>query len=166
MTDKLLSLLQGLPPDLIVAILSALPVSELRGGIPAGVALGLPVWRVWIVAVLANIVSVIPVLLGFEYVADLLAEKPVLGRFVAWLIRRARAKEEAVRRYGPWALTLFVAVPLPVTGAWTGAIVASVFGIRFRRAIACISVGVLLASAIVTALTLAGVLAVHAIAEP
>ena len=164
MTEKLLSALQGLPPDLVVAILSALPVSELRGGIPAGVAMGLPLWRVWIVAVIANIVSVIPVLLGFEWAAEVFAEKPLLGGLVSWLIKRARSKEEAVRRYGVWALTLFVAVPLPVTGAWTGALVASVFGMRFSRALACIAVGVLIASAIVSALTMAGVLVIHAAA--
>ena len=165
MTEKLLHLLRGLPPDLIVAVLSALPVSELRGGIPAGVAMGLSLWRVWIVAVLANIISVIPVLLGFEWAAEVFANKPVLGGLVSWLIKRARSKEQAVRRYGVWALTLFVAVPLPVTGAWTGALVASVFGMPFWRALACIAIGVLLASGIVSALTMAGVLVVHAAAQ-
>jgi len=164
MTERLLQALRDLPPDVIVAILSALPVSELRGGIPAGAALGLPIWRVWLVAVAANILSVMPVLAGFEWVANALAEKPLLGRVVAWLIRRARSKKELVDRHGVWALTLFVAVPLPVTGAWTGALVGSVFGMPFWRAMACIAVGVLLASVIVTVLTLAGVFTVQALA--
>ncbi len=162
MTEKLLSLLHGLPPDLIVGVLSALPVSELRGGIPAGVALGVPLWRVWLVAVVANIISVIPVLLGFEWAAEVFANKPLLGGMVTWLIRRARSKQPLVERHGIWALTLFVAIPLPVTGAWTGALVASVFGMPFWRALACIALGVLIASAIVTVLTMGGVLVVHA----
>lgn len=162
MTDKLLAMLAGLPPDVIVAALSALPVSELRGGIPAGVALGLPLWRVWPVAVVANILSVIPVLLCFEWVSDTFVDKPVLGGFITLLLRRARSKKDAVDRYGVWALALFVAIPLPVTGAWTGALVGSVFGMGFWRALACIAVGVLIASGIVTALTVAGVFVVSA----
>ncbi len=163
MTERLLHALQGLPPEVIVAILSALPVSELRGGIPAGVALGLPVFRTWLVAVIANIASVVPVVLLFKWAADLLSDKPLLGGLVSWLIKRARAKQPVVERHGVWALTLFVAIPLPVTGAWTGAVVASVFGMRFWRAMACIALGVLIASAIVTALTLGGVLAISAV---
>lgn len=163
MTEKLIDALHGLPPEVIVAILSALPVSELRGGIPAGAALGLSLPRTWLVAVVANILSVIPVLAGFRWLADTLADKPVLGGVVAWLVRRARSKQAVVERHGIWALTLFVAIPLPVTGAWTGAMVASVFGMRFFKSLACIAVGVLIASAIVTVLTLAGVLVVSAV---
>ncbi|MBC7288052.1 MAG: small multi-drug export protein [Armatimonadetes bacterium] len=162
MTEKLLAALHGLPPDVIVAVLSALPVSELRGGIPAGVALGLSLQRAWLVAVLANIISVIPVLLGFEWFSELCIHRPLLGSIVGWLIRRARSKEEAVRRHGAWALTLFVGIPLPMTGAWTGALIASVFGMPFWRALGCIILGVLMASAIVSSLTVAGVLVVHA----
>lgn len=149
----------GVPPILVVAILSALPVSEIRGGIPAGIALGLPLWRTLLFGIPCNVLSVVPVLLWFEPASKYLADKPVIGGFIRWLLRRARKREAAVRKYGVFALTLFVAVPLPVTGAWTGSIVASVFGLEFWRSLLCVVLGVCIASIIVSLVCL-GVLGI------
>jgi uncharacterized membrane protein len=149
----------GVPPILVVAILSALPVSEIRGGIPAGLALGLPLWRTLLFGVPCNVLSVVPVLLWFEPASKYLGDKPVIGGLIRWLLRRARKREAAVRKYGVFALTLFVAVPLPVTGAWTGSIVASVFGLEFWRSLLCVVLGVCIASTIVSLVCL-GVLGI------
>ena len=140
----------GVPPILVVALLSALPISEVRGGIPAGFALGLPLWRTLLFAIPCNVLSVVPVLLWFEPASKYLEDKPIIGRFIGWLLRRARKREHLVRRYGVFALTLFVAVPLPVTGAWTGSIVASVFGLDFWRSMLCVLLGVCIASTVVS----------------
>jgi uncharacterized membrane protein len=140
----------GVPPVLVVAILSALPVSEVRGGIPAGFALGVPLWRTLLFAIPCNVLSVVPVLLWFEPASKYLGDKPLIGGLIRWLLRRARKREQAVRKYGVLALTLFVAVPLPVTGAWTGSIVASVFGLDFWRSLLCVVLGVCIASTIVS----------------
>jgi uncharacterized membrane protein len=149
----------GVPAWLVVAILSALPISEVRGGIPAGFALGLPLWRTLVFAIPCNVLSVVPVLLWFEPASRYLGDKPVVGGFIRWLLRRARKREDLVRRYGVFALTLFVAIPLPVTGAWTGSIVASVFGLDFWRSLACMLLGVCIASAVVSLVCL-GVLGI------
>lgn len=160
-------MLRGLPPELVVLILSAMPISEVRGGIPAGIIMGLPLWQVLLIAITANVLVVIPVILGFNWAAERLADKPLLGRVISRLLKRARAQEHLVTRYGTWAVTLFVGIPLPMTGAWTGAVVAAVFGLKFSRAVLCMFLGVLMASTIVTALTLGGVQAFNAIhAQP
>ena len=157
MTQQIFEAIKDLPAEWVVVILSALPISEVRGGIPAGIWMELPLSRILPLAIVSNVVSVLPVVLCFNWVAERLADKPLLGRVITRLIRRARAKEEMVNKHGVWAVTLFVAIPLPVTGAWTGSLVAAVFGMRFGRVLFCLTVGVIIASAIVTSLTVAGV---------
>ncbi|MHB8997626.1 MAG: COG2426 family protein [Armatimonadota bacterium] len=158
MAERLFEALQGLPELLVVAILSAVPISEVRGGIPVGLlCYQLPLPLVLLVAIASNVLAVVPVLLCFNWVAEKLENKPVLGKLVSRLIHRARTKEAMVNKYGVWALALFVAIPLPITGAWTGATIAAVFGMNFWRAVFCMLVGVVVASAIVTGLCLGGV---------
>ena len=156
-----------MPPEWVVVILSALPISEVRGGIPAGLVMlskgELP--KILLLAIVSNVLSVIPVVLCFNWVAERLADKPLIGAPITWLIRRARSKEAMVKKHGVWAVTLFVAVPLPVTGAWTGSLVAAVFGMRFERVLFCLTVGVIIASAIVTSLSVAGIEIFNAISS-
>ncbi len=149
--------------ELVVVILSAMPVSEVRGGIPYGLIKGLPLWQTLVLAIPANVIAVIPVILGFNWAAEHLADKPLLGGIIAHMLKKARSKEEMVNRYGVWAVTLFVAIPLPVTGAWTGSVVAAVFGMNFWRALACMLIGVMIAGTIVTLITLGGIGAANAI---
>lgn len=149
----------GIPRDLIVVILSALPVSELRGGIPAGFVLEMPWWRTFVLAVLANVLSVVPILLWAEAAANSLGRWPPLGRFFDWLFTRARRKRGIVDKYGVFGLTLFVAIPLPVTGAWTGSMIAVVLGLNFYKSLGCVILGVLIAGVVVS-LASVGVIAV------
>lgn len=167
MAERIFEMLLGLPPYLVVAILSAMPISEVRGGIPVGLAYyNLPLLPTLLLCITANVVAVIPVILFFNWAAERLDKTPLLGRLVSRLVHRARSKEAIVNKYGVWAITLFVAVPLPITGAWTGATVAAVFGMHFWRALFCMLVGVLIASSIMTALTLGGVQLFSAIELP
>ena len=163
MAEWLFEVIRELPPAWVVIILSALPISEVRGGIPAGLILGMPLTAILPLAVIANVVSVLPVVLGFNWVADRLADKPILGGIISRLIRRARSREEMVRKYGVFAITLFVAIPLPVTGAWTGSLVGAVFGMRFWQVVLCLTLGVIIAATIVTSLSLAGIHAFEAL---
>ena len=156
MREAILGALSGLHPLVKVAIVSALPIFEVRGGIPLGIHWGLSLVEILPIAIIANVLIVIPILLWFNPVADWLMKRGILTGLVRRLIARARSKKPMVDRYGVFAVTLFVAIPLPVTGAWTGALVASVFEMDFWRALACMFLGVLIASAIVTALSLAG----------
>ncbi len=150
--------IRGLPEPLVVAILSAAPVSELRGGIIVGyLAYDMPLVYLLPLAIVCNVVSVVPVLLWFNPVADWLVKRGRLTGLVERLRGRARAKKPMVDKYGVYAVAMFVAIPLPVTGAWTGALVASVFEMDFWRALGCVAVGVCIAAAVVTILCAVGV---------
>lgn len=131
--------------------MSMVPVVELRGAIPLGVAAGLPVWEVYAAAVLGNLVPVPFILLLLRRVFALMRRFPRLGERVDRLERRAHLKGRTVRKYRLLGLVLLVAVPLPGTGAWTGALVANVLDIRARTALPAIALGVLIAGALVAA---------------
>jgi len=155
----------GLPPWLVVAALAAMPVSEVRGAIPAGLALGLSLWHIVPIVVPCSVLPTVPILLWFEPVAAYLSDKPAIGRLIRWVLAKARKREDLVRKYGVFALTLFAAVPLPMFGVWTGAPIAVVFGMRFWRSLTCLFLGACIQTALVV-LTCAGVLGVgHLLAQ-
>lgn len=155
--------IKELPPPLVVAIMSALPISEVRGGIPAGLLMGMSLWQILPIAIVCNVLSVVPIILWFNPVADWLSARGYLKWLVNKLLARARSKKPMVDKYGVYAVTLFVAIPLPMTGAWTGSLVAAVFKMDFWRALACMVVGVAIASAIVSALCYGGSCAINSV---
>ena len=163
MLDAIREALVGLPPPVVVAILSALPISEVRGGIPTGMAMGMPLSQILPIAIVCNVLSVVPVVLWFNPVVDWLSERGYCRWLVDKLLARARSKKPMVDKYGIYALTFLVAVPLPVTGAWTGSLVAAVFKMDFWRALLCMLLGVLIASTIVTIVSLGGFHAANSI---
>lgn len=129
------------------------PVLELRGAIPVGVAGGLPVLTAMLIAIVGNLVP-IPILIVFtRRVFDWLKTKGKIQTLVEKLEAKAEAKSEIVHKYEWWGLCILVAIPLPGTGAWTGALVAAVLGMRLKRAMPAIAVGVLIAGIIVTSVT-------------
>ncbi len=132
-------------------LMAMVPVVELRGALPFGMACGLPVWAAYIAAVLGNLLPVPVLLLLLRRVFALLRRFPWLGERVDALERRAHLKGRKVRKYRLWGLILLVAVPLPGTGAWTGTLVADVLDIRMRHALPAIAVGVLIAGGLVAA---------------
>ena len=134
-------------------LIAMVPVVELRGAIPLGVASGLPPLAAAAAAVLGNMVPVPFILLLLRRVFALMRRVPWLGDKVDRLERRAHLKGRTVRKYRLAGLVLLVAVPLPGTGAWTGALVANVLDIRARTAVPAIALGVLIAGAAVTAAT-------------
>ena len=135
---------------------AALPVSELRGAIPLAIGVyGYDPWQAYLLAVLGNLLPVVPLLLFLGPVSDWLRRFTFWDKFFTWLFSRTRRKY--IREHESFSLTalaLFVAVPLPVTGAWTGCAIAFLVGFRFWPAFAAISTGVLLAGVIVTATVL------------
>ena len=139
---------------LLTALISMLPVVELRGGLPAGVALGLPIPLSFAASLLGNMLPVPFVIVFarpvFQWVR---AHIPALGSFVTKLETRAYAKSKNVKKYEAWGLLIFVAIPLPGTGAWTGALIASVLNMRLKRAVPVIFLGVIIAGSIMTVLT-------------
>lgn len=144
--------------ETLIALVAALPVFELRGAIPLGLYLREPLLKVVLLSIAGNILPVVPALLLLKPVSEKLRRFKLWARFFDWLFERARKKAGVVEKYEALGLAIFVAIPFPATGAWTGCIVASLFKIRFRYAFFSIALGVIVAAAIVTALCLSGLL--------
>ncbi len=141
-------------PELYVLLAAALPVVELRGAIPLGVALGLSPWESFLLALLGNLLVAPVALLLLPWAVEAATRVPVLRR--AWEALEARVRlrgEEQVQRLGALGLFLFVAVPLPGTGAWSGSVLAVVLGLKRRYALLAISLGVVAAGLLTLLLT-------------
>ena len=150
MTDAIVQWLlsAGEGKFLATVLISMLPVIELRGGLPAGVAMGLPLRDAFFAALLGNLLPVPFIILfarrGFAWVR---AHIPRLGRWVDRIERKAWSKSDKVVRYQAWGLLLFVAVPLP------GTLIAALLDLRLKLAVPAITAGVFLAGIIISLLT-------------
>ena len=131
-----------------------IPVVELRGAIPVGVAAGLPPVVACVTAILGNLLPVPFIMLLARRIFNWLRDTRLFGTKIVWLERRAHLKGRIVRKYRLLGLVVLVAIPLPGTGAWTGALVASLLDIRLRNALPAILVGLVIAGGITTAVTL------------
>lgn len=129
------------------------PVLELRGAIPFGLALGLPAGLVYVISVIGNLIPVPAIMLFIRTVFRWLRRRPWWGEKIDRLEKRAHLKGRMVRKYRIPGLILLVAIPLPGTGAWTGALVATLFDIRIGVALPAILAGVLIAGGIMTAVS-------------
>ncbi len=142
-----------------VFLISAAPVSELRGGIPTALFVCDPPlswYAAFLVSFAGNLLPVPFLLLFLGPLSKLLSKIKPLEKILNWVFERTRKRGGMVERYGRIGLVLFVAIPLPWTGAWTGSIVAFLFGLKFKQAFPSILLGVFIAGVIVTTLCLAG----------
>lgn len=147
----------GFSPKTVILFLGALPVTELRASIPIGIlVLKQTVKAAFFFSVLGNILPITPIYFLLNPVSKKLSNTRFMRRFFEWLFKRAKAHAGIVEKYEAIGLMLFVAVPLPGTGAWTGAIIASLLRMRFIPAFIAVAAGVIIAAVIVTALTLLG----------
>jgi uncharacterized membrane protein len=156
MIQAILNYISLLPKELAVSIIAALPVLELRGAIPIGLSMGLEVKRVIFFSIIGNLLPVIPILFLFEPVSGFLRKFWPFNKFFHWLFERTRKRSGLIERYEFLGLICFVAIPLPVTGAWTGCVAATLFKMRFRYAFLAIAIGVCIASVIVLIVCFAG----------
>ncbi len=148
---------RGMGPELVVFIVAMLPIVELRGAVPIGNNLFcLPLWKTLVLAITGNILPILLVLLLLERIVVLLSHIRLFGRFFNWLFQRTRKRSGAIARFEFWGLVVFVGIPLPMTGAWTGSVAAVLLGIPYWRALLGIFIGILLAAGIVTTLSLLG----------
>lgn len=145
---------------LITFLISMVPVIELRGAIPIALAKDIEPWVAFMLAVFGNMLPVPFILVFVRSVFQWMKKYEKLGRIVTKLEARAESKSESVRKYELVGLCILVAIPLPGTGAWTGALVAALMKMRIRRALPTIFVGVVIAGVIVT---LVSVLGIHAL---
>lgn len=143
---------------LIVFLISMVPLIELRGAIPIAVGLGLPVIPSLVVAVIGNMLPVPFIFLFARRILEWGKDKKVIGGFFRWCLEKGekggRKLEEKAGRGLYLALLLFVGIPLPGTGAWTGTLAASFLNMDFRKSVVCVLLGVLLAGAIMLAASL------------
>ncbi len=132
-----------------------LPFAELRLSIPLGIARGIDPERVYLLAVIGNMVPVIPLLLLLKPVKRLLKSHfSLMKKFFDYLDKRTIKKSDKVDKYGAFGLILFTAVPFPTTGAWTASLAAVLFNIKFKYAFLAISFGVIIAGIVVMIMSL------------
>lgn len=139
-----------------------LPVLEIRAAIPVGIAAGLDPWLAYVIGVIGNMIPIPFLILLTRHIIAWLEKHNILVRFTNWLHRKGEEKGKVVQRYSFWGLLILVAIPLPGTGAWTGALVASLLDMSLKRALPAITLGVLIAGGIVMGVTF-GVITVGAL---
>lgn len=143
-------------PQIKTILLAMLPVNELRGTIPIAISIfGLQPLEAMIYSIIGNMLPIFFIVWLLPVLANFLSRRfKVFDRFFKWLFERTRKKfYEKYQKYGDWALVIFVAIPLPMTGAWSGAVAAFLFGIPYRKSILLILGGVVIAGIVVTLLS-------------
>ena len=138
--------------ELILFIISMVPILELRGGLlAAGPAfLNIPMWSAIPVGIIGNLLPIPFILLLITKIFDWMKGTKRLKPVVEKLEKKAMSQSANIEKYEFWGLVAFVGIPLPGTGAWTGALIAALLGIRFRKAFPAIVIGVCLAACIMT----------------
>lgn len=153
MVQEIINILKEikLTKELIVLIISMLPISELRGAIPVAIfKFNMPIFKAYIISVIGNLIPVLPIIYFLEPIRRFLSKIKLFRKFFDWLYERTYKRSKKVMKYGAIGLALFVAIPLPVTGAWTGSVAAIIFNIKPQYAFPSIIAGVLVAGIIVS----------------
>jgi len=140
--------------EIFVFLLAMAPVSELRGAIPYGISQGLPLSKTILLSIGGNLLPVIPVYFFIKKILAYLERFKYTRKFSLWIANSTKRRSRIIEIYETIGLVIFVGIPLPVTGAWTGTIAASLFGLKFKNFIIGVSGGILLACLIVSTLTL------------
>lgn len=144
---------------IITFLIAMIPLVELRGAVPYAISSGIPLWQALLIGVIGNMLPV-PIIFFFaRHILEWGKDKPVIGNFFTWCLnkghRGGQKLEEAAGDKGIfWALLLFVGIPLPGTGAWTGTLAASILDWDFKRSILAVMLGVVLAGLIMGSLSL------------
>ena len=138
---------------LATLLTSMVPIVELRGGIPFGAALGLPPAAVMGAAIIGNMIPVPFIILFIKKIFQWMRRFEPLAKLVSHFESKAESKSDRVTRYKKFGLCIFVAVPLPGTGAWMGALIAALLDMRLRDSCPVITLGVCIASLVVTGIT-------------
>ncbi|MCF7794477.1 MAG: small multi-drug export protein [Candidatus Cloacimonetes bacterium] len=137
-----------------VFLLAMLPIFELRGSIPMGIHYyHLPYWKVIPISLAGNMIPIFFILLFFGFITKICFKFKFTRKILEAVFRRTRSKSEIIEKYEEVGLMIFVAIPLPVTGAWTGSLAAYLMGLSFWKSILFIFLGVFIASVVVSFLT-------------
>lgn len=151
LANYIVDLLQNkIPGELIAFIVSLLPILELRGGLIAANLLGVKLIPAFIICFIGNMLPIPFILLFIEKIFDWLRDKKGLGAVVRYCEKKADKNKDKIEKYGLWGLLILVAIPLPGTGAWTGALVAALMRLDIKKSLPVIAAGVIIAGVIVS----------------
>lgn len=153
LVEFFIDLFGNINKELVIFIISLLPILELRGGLLAATLLDVEFVRAAIICILGNVLPIPIVLLFLKYVLDVLSKWDVTKKLVNWLEKKVDDKREQIDKYGYLGLIIFVGIPLPGTGAWTGALLAVMLGLDRKKSFVCIMIGVLMAAVIMSVLS-------------
>ena len=144
---------EGVGGELIAFLASMLPIIECRGGMIIAKGFGIPFIRAFLLCYAGNMIPVPFILLFIRKIFVFMKEHNILTKFIEYLEGKTAKNQEKVMRYKQWGLLLFVAVPLPGTGGWTGSLFAALLDIDFKKALPIIALGVFIADIIMSVLT-------------
>lgn len=153
LVEFFVDLFGGINKELIVFIISLMPILELRGGLLAASLLDIEFIRAAVICVVGNVLPIPFVLLFLKYVLTLFEKWGVTKRIVNWLEKKVEEKREQIDKYGYLGLIVFVGIPLPGTGAWTGSLLAVMLGMNRKKSFICILIGVAIAAVIMSILS-------------
>ncbi|MFH1771465.1 MAG: small multi-drug export protein [Candidatus Omnitrophota bacterium] len=144
-----------MPKEFAVAVVAALPVFELRGSIPLGIlSFKMPWQSVCFYSFLGNFIPIVPLLVFLRWAEKRLENIRYIGKGLRWWFDKVHKKSKIVQVYGFWGLALFVAIPVPGSGIWSGAVAATLFEFKLKRAFLAILIGMIIAGILVTLGTL------------
>lgn len=149
--------------EFIIFLISLVPILELRGGLLAAgpLMLNVPLWRAIPICIAGNLLPIPFILLLITPIFNWMKTTKIFRPMVEKLERKAMGKSDKIEKYEFWGLAIFVGIPLPGTGAWTGALIASLLGIKFKKAFPAIVIGVCMATVIMSILSY-GILGIFA----
>ena len=150
MTWMIEALTGRISKELIVFIISMVPILELRGGLLAASVLNIDIVRALWICVIGNIIPVPFILLLITPIFNRLKRTKTFRPMVEKLEKRAMGKSDQIEKYQFWGLVLFVGIPLPGTGAWTGSLIASLLGMKFKKAFPAVLLGIAIAAVIMS----------------
>ncbi len=154
LVEQIVSFLDGkLSAEVITFLVSAFPILELRGGLFAAKLMDVEFFRAFIICFIGNMLPIPFILLFIRKIFSLLKKNKKVEELIEKLEARSIRKADNVKKYRLWGLFLFVAIPLPGTGAWTGALIADLLDIRIRHSLPAIAAGVFVAGIIVSCLS-------------
>ncbi len=149
-----------IPPQLVAFVISLCPVLELRGGMIAARILELPFLQAFLICYCANLLPIPFILLFIRKIFKWMKKFKHAGKLAEKMEARSEKKQEKVLKYKAWGLLLFVALPLPGTGGWTGALIAAMLDLRMKKSLPIIALGVFIAGIIMSLITY-GIFSVH-----
>jgi len=151
--SKITGFFKGWNPNIVIFIISLLPILEMRGGMIAATLMNVPYLRALIICMVGNILPIPFILLFIKKIFAWLKKFKYSGKFVNWLETKTLKKRGKIDKYGFWGLILFVGIPLPGTGGWTGALLASLLGIPVKKSSIAIGIGICLCAVIMSVIT-------------